>query len=597
MRPHPALAKTGTIRRRTGCAAPHVIASPGHLSPTRPDCDSTCFQCWDQVPSDETPLGCSASWSFRCPRVAHRDCVVDPRAHKTATASWACTEHWDEGDEHEIREAEARDPSFFGCLRCGAPQTDAPAEAEAEWARRHPWGANRGVNRRHPTKDIDGDEIPEFHPRCWDPEGNLHCIDHQCCWDCLIACSGGGRIYAEPPPGHRWWSYLAHGYQIQRTLFEWAWALTFWLALNPAGDEESDELNQQHLWLARRREKNYRKISVPKRLVTILLNRHSLARVDLSTAAVERLVLRYADTRWKEGVLAPTIGGECSALAGLSRRLGFPVPPYCGPSIVAFLEPLGLKDRPMASQTLPIPISTLLKHKPTRKKLKGSDWAWAALMLTSWFCLRTGMFPLLQGKLFLSLGEHKWLFLWRGKMKSSRARAKPIQKKFCFAAAQHPTITFIIQNLCTAGRPLGALTSDKEVSSWVRDHLPEAFGGFNIRAYGTRVAAAQDAAELQMPHPLRDSLFWWSSNDMGKYYSGTNIEYLFRFSQARAQISYSHILGGVYQASVPPHAVIDWSTPPAPSALPTPNPAEIEDLWQAAADAAQAADSSRGQRA
>ena len=121
-----------------------------------------------------------------------------------------------------------------------------------------------------------------------------------------------------------------------------------------------------------------------------------------------------------------------------------------------------------------------------------------------------------------------------------------------------------------------------DLSRYVQLTLPGVPSCFNVVAYGTRVAADQDALVLNVPTAIHDRIFWWAPQapDMRTYYGGVNALNIFRFSVARAAIRYTYILPGVFTARTP--APIDWSTIGPDITLPQLAVADIDATWAAA---------------
>jgi hypothetical protein len=328
------------------------------------------------------------------------------------------------------------------------------------------------------------------------------------------------------------------------------------------------------------------------RLARILRDDEELDAEPWSPAAVSDLMLLYAEERMADKgkaengtVEAATVSGEVSAVAAGSRRAGVPVPAYCGTMVKDFLEARGLRDIKDVSHAHPIHVSVLLRLEPQPAGSKGW-WAWAMLLLIAFFCLRTGIIHKLSCRNFLHLSGDRWLLLWRLATKTSKGdvwrKHRPLQR-FRVSAAEHRGITKVMSRAGVAS--FGSLTTAQRMSDFVRNNIKGAPKAFDIRQYGVRVAADQDALELCMPTADQNRLFWWApaKPDMKLYYGGNNVLRMFAFSRERATIRYQYILPGTYIA-VKPRA-IDWEGVTTGETLHLPAcPAvtEIDAVWDAA---------------
>ena len=278
---------------------------------------------------------------------------------------------------------------------------------------------------------------------------------------------------------------------------------------------------------------------------------------------------------WGQTTKASDASNIASAVAAASRRAGVLLPPHCGPLTLSFLESKGYRVKTQHSKAYPLPISWLLGARvavghPDRD-------VWEALLVMSLFALRTGIIFHVYAGMFIPYDDG-FLFVWRHTQKAVPADISSLEalSEVCVvSAARHPVLKEILPggDIDPQTRLFSRLTSER-INRFVKERLPSAPPGFDIRAYGTRTAADRDATELELPDDLTNVLFWWKrvNVSMRVYYSGVNIRKLYIFSEYRAFIDYSSILPGRYDAYLrkdPP----DWSRctvskkplPPPPS--------------------------------
>ena len=298
---------------------------------------------------------------------------------------------------------------------------------------------------------------------------------------------------------------------------------------------------------------------------------------------VQALLSLYVAQRWEKPPpfewhavsKASTLAADVSAIAAASTRCGIPLPPFGGPAVRTRLEGMSAFDRPDHSAAYPLPLDVLLTACPPAHAPRTVHMAWEALVVMSFFCLRSGVLPFLHREACVAYASG-WLLLWRHSHK--RAQAAPhdphmLSSSPMLAAARHPLLDKII------GRaPTGLLFPGLEhasLTTFVRERVPNAHPSFDIRAYGARVAAVQDAAELGVPAPLARSIFWWRQGEasMTEYYAGANVLRMMLFSEARLHIRHVPLIAGYFAASVasPPPSWVSVLGPAPP--LPSPSTA------------------------
>ena len=281
---------------------------------------------------------------------------------------------------------------------------------------------------------------------------------------------------------------------------------------------------------------------------------------------------------------------ETSTLAAASRRAGHSVPPHCGPATTAWCKTSGAGAKSEHSKAFPLHVSTLLRFEPVDRTSR--DWqVWAALIVASMFCLRTGTPTHLYSRMFIPY-DGGFVFVWRHVHKRTAAvdSADPdaLSAIGSITAARHPVLRRILDPLLAApgNNRLFPNVTTAEMSAFVRRHVPGAPEGFSLRAYGTRVGADQDATELRLPDDHCDTLFAWkrsSARDrMRHYYSGLNIAMMFAFSDRRTHIKYTPIAAGRYDGRIPYASLRNWDDVGVGSDLPEPP------SWTAIADAMRA---------
>lgn len=275
---------------------------------------------------------------------------------------------------------------------------------------------------------------------------------------------------------------------------------------------------------------------------------------------------------WSVVTNAATVASDCSAIAAASSRAGIPVPPHCGTLVRALLEENKAFTKKDHSSAFPLPLDALLRAEPPKRQAD-RHMAWSALVLMSVLCLRSGvLFHITRAMIVPYAGG--WLMIWRHSHKRAGSAANdPLftTPSVMVAAARHPVLTRIIES---SGSELlfPGLTSAM-MTSFITSCIPGVHPAFDIRTYGARVAAAQDAITLLVPGPLMRALFWWRQMEapMAEYYAGANVLLMFLFCEARCRIQHTPLTPGYFAASLstaPP----DWSRaivgapPPLPSA-------------------------------
>lgn len=268
---------------------------------------------------------------------------------------------------------------------------------------------------------------------------------------------------------------------------------------------------------------------------------------------------------------AATVAADCSAIAAASGRSGTHLPPFCGPSVRILLEEHKAFIKKDHSAAYPLPLDVLILSEPPSSQ-KALHMAWSALILMSFMCLRTGVLFHLTSQMFVPYARG-WLLIWRHSHK--RAGSAPNDPLFLspavmLAAARHHLLDRILD-----GRKDGPLfpgLSSDTLTTFIRTSIPGTHPAFDIRSYGARVAAVQDATILMLPGPLMRSLFWWkqAESPMSEYYAGTNILLMFAFSEARFLIKHTPMIPGYFAATLSApspnwSSVIVGDPPPLPS--------------------------------
>lgn len=300
---------------------------------------------------------------------------------------------------------------------------------------------------------------------------------------------------------------------------------------------------------------------------------------------VEALVLHFVQTRterhdnipgWGNGVSVRVARANASTLAAASRRALWAVPQFCGPMVEEWTRARGGTAKAESSAAWPLHIKFLLDAEPPRRS--HPDWpAWAALILMSLFCLRSGIVQHLRRHMLIPY-DGGYILVWRFTQKATGQQDDPadpdaLSRVGSITAARHPALTRIIGD--TSEGPDAPVLPDvttEAMSAFVKRVVPGCPKGFDIRVYGCRVAAAKDAKELNLAHEEVCVMFWWKRGDlpMSSYYAGVNIRQLFVFSERRCMVQYRHVAPGRYDAIIPDASLRDWSNVNVASRLPDP---------------------------
>lgn len=308
-----------------------------------------------------------------------------------------------------------------------------------------------------------------------------------------------------------------------------------------------------------------------------------------SPAAAEGLVLDFSQTRlskkpilgWDPVEEAATVRSDASRIAAASRRAGYQVPAYVGKAVDDWTASRGAKVKRDHSAAYPVRLRTLLDAEPPRTSPRWE--VWAALVMTSLFCLRPGIAPHLYRGMFVAY-DRGFILIWRHVQKRTAGdedavTEDEISKVNGISAARHPCLARILESANRDGRLFPTVTADR-MNAFVREVVPGAPEGFDVRAHGLRTGADADADTLQMPDDLTRALFWWKrqKTDMRAYYSAINVLQMFRFSERRAEVLISPLHPGAMGAAVRKKGLTDWSTPVADS---LPEPPAIDELAKA----------------
>lgn len=440
---------------------------------------------------------------------------------------------------------------------------------------RNPWRDSvADIARSVPTHETrNPDQLPTPPPRTKDP------------WSGTPAPPRAipPRPPAHPPPP----TERAH-----RTLGEWIEAVATFIATSA---QSLDAVHPKILAASATLEKRPQRVasSRPARAteyMATLVAEAAIGDVPATPANIQATALMFVHRRlenpppfgWSLVENAATVASDCSAIAAASTRAGIPVAPHCGPLVRALLEDNKAFLKKDHSAAYPLPLDVLLRAEPPKSQTDNYT-AWSALVLMSLLCLRSGvLFHLTTDMLIPYAGG--WLLIWRHSHK--RAGSAPNDPLFLspavmVAGARHPTLDRILSDI-PAGPLFPGLTS-AILTTFIRSSIPGVHPAFDIRTYGARVSAAQDATILLVPGPLMRALFWWKQPElqMAEYYAGTNVLLMFAFSEARCHIQHSPLVPGYFAATLatpPPN----WSTilvgkpPPLPS---KPTITKLEAAW------------------
>ena len=271
---------------------------------------------------------------------------------------------------------------------------------------------------------------------------------------------------------------------------------------------------------------------------------------------------------------------DASRIAAASRAAGYDLPSYAGPRTRAWCEARGAKDRPEHSRAHPLQLRHIIAARPAASSTHYG--AWCALFVMSLFCLRTGIVFHIYSDMFIPYDDG-FLLVWQHAQKRTRSDVRDeasFSRIATISAARHPLLASVIRR-GEANRRLFPEVTSASISSFVRERLPEAPPGFDVRTYGARVSADTDATALHLPDDVCCRLFWWKrpTQLMLSYYSGVNIRAAFVFCELRLTLSYNHVGAGTFDVSAPSSSIIDWRHVGSDSVLPS--PPSFEDLLAA----------------
>jgi hypothetical protein len=347
------------------------------------------------------------------------------------------------------------------------------------------------------------------------------------------------------------------------------------------------------------RYKSLRGSSRPLRVVrnlSITITSFDIRDHPFSLATVEATVIAYVVSRLRDtppaGWQTITPSGllhDASAIAGASRRAGYPIPQHCGSRVYDFLAARGATEKQQHSAAWPIHLYDLLAKPVLPTELYFREWT--ALIVMAFFCLRDGVLPFLTAEMFFRYDDG-WVLVWRHISKTASGDVlNPVvrSKIFYVTAARHPILDSLLSRPSLLSRSplfpgITCTSLNRFVSTFVTNHSCP----FDRRAYGVRVAADSEAIELKTPAHLIDAMFWWKRkmNAGSKaYYSGLNISRMLRFSEYRIHLQFNHLTPGRYDcrssAALPP----DWDTiVSSSSTLPVLNVQALELAWGATSD-------------
>ena len=416
------------------------------------------------------------------------------------------------------------------------------------------------------------------------------------------AAAAVGCVSRAPPPATAGLSPAAaapapqHAPTDQRpapTMGDWCDAMLRTAALVPAPTQVPDGVAAAHasaisragVTTARRANAGS---SAPARLPRMLRQFAELRGVvdhPWSLPQLEAFMLDYCQSRilpdppcgWNRLKFAGDALDEASRVAAASRRVvdgpwRFPAPPYCGAAIKIWAQSKGARDVPEHSAAFPVHATSILAAMPTDPAAKHYRAA-RAWFLMSMFCLRTGILFHLYSDMFIPY-DGGFLLVWRFVQKRAAGDADDIDARSrigTVTAARHPLLADIIRHEDGNHRLFDGLTH-AELSAFVRECLPNAPPGFDVRTYGARTGADHDAQLLAMPDDLTRVLMWWkrAKPDMRGYYGGVNIRLMFIFSERRLRVRATHVLPGVRDGVITDRGLTDWDTPVASTLPPAP---------------------------
>jgi len=330
-------------------------------------------------------------------------------------------------------------------------------------------------------------------------------------------------------------------------------------------------------------------VSLPEQLLAFATMRNVIDH-PWGPAAAEGLVLDFSQCRlaakpplgWPAVTKAASVRADASRLAAASRRAGYQVPPMCGKAVDEWTATRGAKIKREHSAAFPVRLNDLLEAEPCARSPRWK--VWAALVVTSLFCLRPGIALHLYRSMFVPY-DGGFILMWRHTQKRTAAdvdaaTADEVSDVNAVTAARHPVLSRILSTAARDGRLFPTATADA-MNAFVRDTIPDAPPGFDIRAHGLRTGADADADALQVPPDVVRAMFWWKreKSDMRAYYCAPNIHFMYLFSERRSEVIRNPLASSLTAAAVRREGVTDWRTPVATS-LPT--PPSIDDLASAA---------------
>jgi hypothetical protein len=282
----------------------------------------------------------------------------------------------------------------------------------------------------------------------------------------------------------------------------------------------------------------------------------------LGAAYIDHRLRTPPPFNWRKCEHADTPLDDLSAVAEAARRCGLTVEPYLGPEPLRAAMARGAKQKADNSAAYPIHLSRLMTLRPQDRSSREGR-AWEALFIFSIFCLRTGISLTVWRRQFVPYA-HGWLLIWATWSKGARGDAALPEKttaRIQVSAATHPILDEILAPMPDDAQ-LFPDVSYTDLSAFVRRYFTDAPAAFDVRSYGVRVAADQDAAALAIPKELCDAMFWWRrpEKEMRSYYAGVNVLRMLQFSEARTKIVHKAVMPGRYAATLQGPAP-DWTTP------------------------------------
>lgn len=271
------------------------------------------------------------------------------------------------------------------------------------------------------------------------------------------------------------------------------------------------------------------------------------------------VLLRYAAERlggrrngsWNE--IRPTsLPSEISAIAAMSRDLGFDCPPYGGPMVKRYLKAKGAFEKRTVSNHLPIHLAKIASWR------KGLPPRWRdvhdALIVQSIFMLRPGLLLQLAREMLIPVGKG---FVLRWTLRT-KARRGPIGSPGHVmlspqvSAAEHPLLTAVMRRLPSTG-PLFPAVTMARMTAFLEMKIPDVPQGFIRGPHGVRTATDTELKVLAAPPELIDLHGQWTrrSTRTSDYYGSESIPRMFAMTRLLGQTDFEYPVPGLHVAVKP----------------------------------------------